>query len=174
MEMAVVVIIAIALIVSGGMVMAQGYMVSVDDAAVSVEEITTSRGKAMRTEISLLSATQLGQDNIGVTLSNSGQIKLASFSKWDVIVQYHDDSDTYYIEWLPYTDGTLGDNEWQETGIYLDAQAGTPEAFEPNILNPGEEIKIEAKLSPPPQEGTTVDVIISTPNGVQEAGSFVY
>ena len=174
MEIAIVVIMCIALIVFGGMTMAQGFMSPVDAAAVNVEEITAKRGEAMRTDISLLSAGQQGEDSVAVTLSNSGQIKLASFNKWDVLFQYYDDSGAYYIEWLPYTEGTLGNNEWQKTGIYLDAGDETPEAFEPDILNPGEEMKIEAKLSPPPQAGTTVDVIISTPNGVQKSESFVY
>ena len=174
MEMAVIVIIAIALIVSGGMIMAQGYMSSVDDAASSIEEITAVKGEAIRTEISLLSATQLITDNIEVTLRNSGQIKLASFSKWDFIVQYHDSGGTYHTTWLPYTDGTLGNNQWQESGIYLVVSDNTTEVFEPNILNPSEELRIEAKLSPLPQEGTDIDVIISTPNGVRESGSFIY
>ena len=174
MELIIVVILCIALIVFGGMTMSQGFLTSADSGSLSVEEITAAKGEAMRTGISLLSAGQQGEDSIELTLRNSGQVKLASFSKWDVIIQYHDDGDTYYIKWLPYTEETLGDNEWQKTGIYLDAGDGTPEAFEPDILNPGEEMKIEAKLSPSPQEGTNVDVIISTPNGVQESGSFAY
>ena len=173
MEIVVVVIMCIALIAFGGMTMSQGFISSVDTGALSVEEITATRGEVMRTEISLLNAGRLGE-NIEVALSNTGQMKLSSFSKWDVIIQYYDDGDTYYTKWLPYTEETLGDNEWQKTGIYLDAGDETPEAFEPVILNPGEEMKIEAKLSPPPQGGTTVDVIISTPNGVSESASFVY
>ncbi len=174
METVIVVLVCIALVVFGAMTMSQGFMSSVDSATLSIEDITLTKGEAMRTEISLLSAGRLGSGNIGVTLSNSGQMKLAIFSKWDIIFQYYDDSDTYYIEWLPFTEEILGNNEWQKTGIYLDAGDETPEAFEPGILNPGEEMKIEAKLNPLPQEGTTVDVIISTPNGVNESGSFVY
>ena len=174
MEMVIVVIISIALIVCGGMTMSQGFMSSADRAALSVEAITVSRGDAMRTGISLLGVEKNVDGNIEVTLSNTGQMKLASFSKWDVIVQYYDSGSTYHVAWLPYTDEALGDNEWQKTGIYLDAGAETAEAFEPNILNPGEEMAIEAKLNPPPQGGTTVDVIIATPNGVEESGSFTY
>jgi hypothetical protein len=173
METVVVVIICIVLVVFGGVVMSQGFMSSVDSAALSVEEITAARGEVMRTGISLLSAGRSGS-NIEVTLSNSGQMKLASFSKWDVIAQYYSSGGTYYTKWLPYTEGILGDNEWQKTGIYLDAGAATPEAFEPNILNPGEEMKIEAQLNPTPQSGTSVEVIISTPNGVQESTTFIY
>ena len=174
MEIAVVVIVCIALILFGGMAMAQGFLTAADEAALSVEEITVTRGEIMRTGLSLSSARQVGAGTIEVILSNSGQMKLASFSKWDIIVQYYDADWTYYTKWLPYTEGTLDDNEWQKTGIYLDAGDETPEVFEPGILNPGEEMKIDAKLNPSPQAGTTVEVIISTPNGVQESGSFAY
>jgi len=172
--MAIVAMICIALIVFGGMTMAQGFLTSADSAALSVEDITAKRGEIIRTGISLLNASQTVEDTISVALRNNGQVKLASFSKWDVIIQYYDAGGTYCSKWLPYTEEALGDNEWQKTGIYLDAGDETPEIFEPDILNPGEEMKIEAKLSPSPQEGTTVDVIISTPNGVQESSSFVY
>jgi len=174
MELAVVVIIAAALIVSGGMMMAQGFISSADSAALTAEEITEVRGEAMRTGICWLSAAPLITGNIEVTLGNSGQVKLASFDRWDFIVQYHDAGGAYHTTWLPYTDGAAGNNQWQKTGIYADASDNTSEVFEPGILNPGEELRMEARLSPAPQEGSEVDVIIATPNGVQEAGSFSY
>jgi hypothetical protein len=174
MEMIVIVIVCITLIVCGGMMMAQGFLSSADSVAVSVEKITTTKGEVIRTDLSLLSARQTGIDNIGVTLRNSGQIKLASFNKWDAIVQYYDSNQTYFTKWLPYTEGTLGDNEWQKTGIYLDAGDNTPEVFEPGILNPGEEMMIKVKLNPPPRDGTTVNTIIVTPNGIRDSISFVY
>ncbi len=174
MEMIIVVLVCIGLVVFGGMTMAQGFLTSADSAALSVEEITVAKGEIMRTELSLLSARQLATDLLEVGLRNSGQLKLASFSKWDIIVQYYDADWTYYTKWLPYTEGTLGDNQWHKTGIYLDAEGGNPEVFEPGLLNPGEEMKIEAKLNPPPRDGTTVDTIISTPNGIGDSISFVY
>ena len=174
METAIVSLICIALVMFGGMTMAQGFMTSVDASTEVLEEIGQRDETIMRTELSAISASQPSSSTLEVTLENSGQTKLADYEKWDVIVQYYDDSSTYYTKWLPYTEGTLGNNQWQKTGIYLDAEAETSEVFEPDILNPGEEMKIEAKLSPSPQEGTNVDVIIATPNGVQESSSFVY
>jgi len=175
MEMLIAVMVSIALIVLGGMTMSQGFITSVDSTALSVEDITATEGETMRTGLSLLSARSLGQDAVvEVTLRNSGQLKLASFSKWDIIVHYYDANGIYYTKWLPYTEETLGDDEWQKTGIYLDAGDKTPEAFEPGILNPGEEMEIEAKLNPPPSNGTTVDAMVCTPNGVGESISLVY
>ncbi|MFC1956159.1 hypothetical protein ACFLWZ_06560 [Chloroflexota bacterium] len=81
MEMIVVVIICLALIVFGGMTMAQGFVSSTDSAAISVEDITVTKGEIMRTGISLLSARQTAIDRLEVALRNNGQMKLASFSK---------------------------------------------------------------------------------------------
>ncbi len=174
METIVVVLVCIALIVFGVMTMAQGFMTSTDSAALSMEDITVTKGEIMRTDISLIDARQIGAGLLEVTLGNTGQMKLASFSKWDVIIQYYDVDQNYYTQWLQYTGDTPNDNQWHKIGIYLDAGDETAEAFEPGILNPEEEMKIEAKLNPSPRTGTTVDAIISTPNGVRDSISFAY
>jgi len=107
-----------------------------------------------------------------VSLRNSGQVKLASFDNWDVIVQYIGQDGSYYITWLPYTDGTPSNNQWTVDGIYLSSENLTAEVFEPGILNPGEEMVIEARLDPRVRNNTAGDVAISTPNGVSESTSF--
>ena len=174
METVVIVLGCIALIVFGVMTMAQGFLTSTDSAALSMEDITVTRGEIMRTEISLVDARKSGADLLEVTLGNTGQMKLASFNKWDVIVQYYDADYSYYTKWLQYTTETPSANEWQKTGIYLDAGDNTTEVFELGILNPEEEMIIEAKLNPPPRDGTAVDAIVSTPNGVRDLFSFTY
>ncbi len=174
METIIVVLVCIALIVFGAMTMAQGFLTSTDSAALSMEDITVTKGEIMRTEISLIDARRTGAELLEVTLGNTGQMKLASFGKWDVIIQYNDADHTYYTKWLQYTTGTPSNNEWHQTGIYLDAGDNTTEVFELGILNPEEEMIIEANLNPPPREGTTVDAIVSTPNGVRDLLSFVY
>ena len=174
MEWALVVLVCIVLIVFGGMTMAQGFLSSTDSTALSMEDITVTKGEIMRTEVSLVDGRQIGAGLVEVTLGNTGQMKLASFNKWDVIIQYYDVDHTCYTKWLRYTEGTPSDNEWRKIGIYLDAGGETAEVFEPGILNPGEEMKIEAMLDPPPRNGTTVDTVISTPNGVRDFISFIY
>ncbi len=170
METAIVSLMCIVLIVFGGMTMSQGFLTSSDTTALSMEEISVRDGEIMRTELSTVNATLHSSSMLEVRLQNNGQTKLASFSKWDVIVQYYRASGKYYVEWLPYTEGILGNNEWQKAGIYLN---GEPEAFEPDILNPGEEIRIMAKLSPPVGPDTTNSVVVSTPNGISASASFV-
>jgi hypothetical protein len=170
MATAVVSIICIALIVLGGMTMSQGILTSADTTALSVEEISTREGEIMRTEVDAVRAAHLSwADRLRVTVDNSGQTKLASFGKWDLIVNYYDSGGTYYTKWLPYTEGTPGDNEWQKARVCLNGQ---PEFFEPGIINPEEELVILAKLSPLPGDATTGEVIISTPNGIRDSISF--
>ncbi len=175
METVIVSLICIALMVIGGMTMSQGFLSSVDSTTVGWEEMGERDEAIMRTELATLTASQPSADLLEVTLGNNGQTKLSDFAEWDVIVQYYDGSSSYYVKWLPYTGGSLGNNEWTVKGIYLDytsSDNNTPEAFETDILNPGEEMVIRAQLNPPVGVGTTNLVVISTPSGIPASVSF--
>ena len=172
METAIVSLICIGLMFFGGMTMAQGFITSVDASTVGLGQISDRDEAIMRTELSSVNTTLPSANTLEVILENRGQTKLASFSKWDVIVQFYDAQGNYYTKWLPYTEGILGDNEWEKAGIYLDAGDETPEEFEPNVLNPGEEIKIRAQLNPPAGAATTNLVVVCTPNGIPASISF--
>ena len=170
MATAIVSIICIAMIVVGGMTLSQGILTSADSAALSVEEIALREGEITRTNLDAVRSAHLSwADLLKVTVENSGQTKLASFDKWDLIVNYYDGSGVYHTVWLPYTTGALGDNEWQKARIGLN---GPVEFFEPNILNPGEELVILARLNPLPGDATTGDITVGTPNGVYDSISF--
>ena len=172
METAIVSIMCIALIIIGGMTMSQGFLSSVDTTASGLETVSERDEEIMRTNLSTLSANLTAPDWLEVALRNNGQTKLSDFAKWDVIVQYYDSGGTYYVKWLPYVTGTPGDNQWTKKGIYLNAEGQTPEVFEPGILNPEEEIVIEAKLSPSVGAGTTNLIVTSTPNGIPASTTF--
>ena len=163
METAIVSLICIALVVFGGMTMSQGFITSVDTSTTGLEEIGQRDETIMRTELSPVSASMPAANTLEVTLENSGQTKIADFSKWDVIVQYYYGTGNYYSRWLPYTNGALGDNEWEVEWIRLN---GAAEVFEPNVLNPEEQLKIRAQLNPSVRAGTTNMVVVATPNGI--------
>jgi len=171
METAVVSLICIALIVFGGMTMSHGFMTSVDAGTAGLEAAGQRNEIIMRTQLSAVSTNMTAADTLEVTLKNTGQTKLADFAKWDVIVQYHDDSGNARSTWLPYTNGTLGDNQWQVAEIQLN---GAAEVIEPGVLNPGEEINIKAQLNPEVGAGTTNVVVIATPNGIPVETYFTY
>ncbi len=164
METAVVSLICIALIVFGGMTMSRGFITSVDSTAMALDKMGQRNEKILRTELTPNSAILASSTVLNVNLTNSGQTKLADFSKWDIIVQYYDsDNVSYHVTWLPYTTGPLGDNQWWNFGIQLNRQ---PEVFERGILNPGEDITVQIRLSPDVHRYTTNLVVISTPNGI--------
>jgi hypothetical protein len=163
METIIVSLICIALVLFGGMTMSQGFLTSVDASTTGLEEIGHRDDTIMRTELSAVSTSLPSPDLLEVTLENSGQTKIADFDKWDVIVQYYDATGTYYTKWLPYTEGTPGNNEWEVVEIQFN---GETEVFEPNILNPQEAIEIRAQLNPSVQAGTTNMVVVATPSGI--------
>ena len=123
----------------------------------------------MRTELSPVSTNQPASNTLEVTLENSGQTKIADFDEWDVIVQYYDGTGTYYTSWLPHTEETLDDNKWEVVWIRLNGEA---EVFEPNLLNPEEQIKIRAQLNPSVGTNTTNMVVVATPNGIPVSTHF--
>jgi hypothetical protein len=172
METAIVSIICIALVIFGGMTMSHGFMTSVDASTSGLEEVGNRNETIMRTELTPISTNLTlvsGPSPLEIVLENSGQTKMADFEKWDVIVQYYDESGAYHVEWLPYsaTGGTV--NEWGVSWIHLNDQ---PEKFEPGVLNPGEQIMINTQLNPAVGVGTTNMVVVSTPSGVTSSTYF--
>jgi hypothetical protein len=169
METVIVSIICIALVIFGGMAMAQGFMTSVDASTTGLGEIGQRDETIIRTDLSTVSAALPSADTLEVILENSGQIKLASFDKWDVIVQYYDSSGDYHTKWIPYTGASLGDNQWKVAWIRLD---GAAEFFEPGVLNPKEQIMIRARLNPVVGSSTTNMVVVATPSGITASAHF--
>lgn len=169
METAIVSIICIALIVFGGMTMSRGFMTSVDASTTGLEEVGQRDETIMRTELTPVSAAQPSAATLELILQNSGQTKLADFEKWDIIVQYYDGTGNYHAAWLPFAEGTLNNNEWEVAWMHIN---GGAEVFEPNVLNPQEEIMIRAQLNPAVGAGTTNMVIVATPSGVTASTYF--
>jgi hypothetical protein len=154
----------------GGMALSQGILTSADTTALSFENMITREGDLMRTSVTALRAEYLSwSDLVRVTVDNSGQYKLGDFDKWDIIVRYEDGGGSSYSEWLPYTEGTPGINEWQKTCICLDGQ---PEFFEPGLLNPEEELIILARLNPLPGDNTSANLTLTTQNGISDSIAF--
>lgn len=162
MTTAVVCVVCIALVVVGCMTISQGFLTSADSAALNTQQLSVRQGDLMRTKLMGVSATLPAANNLQAMIENSGQTKLASFDRWDFIVQYYDVSDNYYVKWLPYQSGALGDNQWQKTGIHFNS---LPEVFEPGILNPQEQLGVTALLNPSTGY-RAINITIATPNGI--------
>lgn len=128
-----------------------------------------------RTALTLLAAeTKSAGAFVELTFRNTGSTKLADFDEWDVVVQYYTAPSAYVITWLPYVATTIpSDNQWAIGGLYLSAATAVPEVYEPDILNPGEEIVMRIKLFPVVGPNTTNLATIAVTNGVGQSAFFV-
>ena len=169
METVLVSLICIALIVFGGMTMSQGFMTTVDTSTTGLEDVRQRGETLIRTELTPVSSNLTAANTLEIILENTGQAKLTDFDKWDFIVQYYDNTGTYYTKWLPYTAGTLSNNEWEVSGITLNGKA---EVYEPNVLNQSEAILLTAQLSPAVGDNTTNMVVVATPDGITASTYF--
>lgn len=175
MESALASIILITLLLFGVLTISETYFSIQDTLLVSTQELTARSQEQMHTALTLVAAaTKNSGANVELTFRNTGSAKVADFDQWDVIVQYYTVQDVYVMKWLPYVDSTTpSDNKWGVDGIYLTAATATPEVYEPDILNPGEEIVIRLKLLPIVGPRTTNLVVIALSNGVSQSAIFV-
>lgn len=161
METALVSIVSLALIIIGSVTIAMNSLHSSGAIADSLKYMEQLASAIRRTEIVALPPDDYSGGSVNMTVRNEGQTNLDSYSKWDVIAQYQDNS-THYIEYTE--DNPIGNNQWKVSGIYL--SDNSTEVFDYNILNPGEKMVIVIKLDPEIGEGETGRIAISTPNGV--------
>ena len=165
MEHAVVSIIAIAIILGGTVTLAFSAISPIDTIMSSWKQVSKQTGETMRTEIATTGSefpVPGSGSRVEITIRNNGNLSLSKYHSWDVITQYYSDNTSYSVKWLPHTDN-ISDNKWTVSGIYFN---GSPETVEPNILNPGEDMKLLMQLDPPVGTDTTNWATISTPNGV--------
>ena len=105
------------------------------------------------------------EPTVKITVSNTGKVQFGRFADWDVIFEIQQNPGLG-IAYLTYTSTPLGTNEWTVDGIYRDAATLAAETVDPGILNPGEEMVLEAKPAPPVVLNTFDRAIVSTPSGV--------
>ena len=163
MEASIAALIILTVVLFGVLTLTYAYISAQDTILESWREMEERLGDRARTQISSVGATTDG-DTVTLTLENEGEIKLADFDQWDVIVQYDTDNDGDHdaVEWLSYNyvetiylmSGEWGNNKGEDIG----------EVFEPGIFNPGEAMTITLVVS---SEITHTGVaIIGTPNGI--------
>jgi len=171
METAITAIILITLLIISVVGLAQFAMSAQATIADSSRTMQERVGERARTSITSLSANTIAPgDSVQVTLKNDGSTKLADFDQWDVILQYSDGA-TQQIRWYP--NGT-GANEWQVTGIYQSTSPSVPEAVDPGIFDPGEEMVMTISVSPSVGTSTTNIATVATPNGIAASTVFTY
>lgn len=172
MSNAIVTLIIVAILLVGVSIMAQTSFKSMDALSDAWKQMEVRSTDIAQTKIEVINKEWQAQ-LIQITVKNSGQISLLDFASWDVIVQYYQSDGVYHQIWLPYTTvNPPANNQWTVLGIYLNAGLGTPETFQPNIFNPGEEMIIRLKVSPAASQSYTNQVIIGTAKGVSVSTFF--
>ena len=172
MSNAIVALVVIALMMTAVLTWSQTAYTSFDSVSESLKQTTQTTQEVSRTDIKVVDAQTQG-DSVEVSILNSGEVHLAQFAKWDLVVQYYDASSEYHISQLSYTENsTPGEGQWTIAGIYTDESLGQREVFEPGILNPGEVMLTRLSLAPLPGAGTTNFVTVSSANGVATSAQF--
>ena len=165
--------IVIAVLLIGTGVMVQGAIKWMTQTSDSWSERESRSSEIVRTSISVISTDKTSSPYVDITLKNIGQTPVRDFAAWDVILEYYEADNTYHQSWLPYVNSAPpGDNKWTVIGLYLDAATSTVEKFQPNILDPEEEMVIRVQLSPVVGASTDNRIVISTPNGVSVSAAF--
>ncbi len=160
METALISLISMALVIIGIVTMTMNVFHSTSTLADSWKQMEEQAGSIRRTEIVAVPPQGYDGGIINLTVENQGQTNLDNFPRWDVIAQRQGEAADY----IEYSEGGLGNNQWIVDGIYLPDDS--PEVFDFNILNPGEKMIVLINLIPTINQGETGRITISTPNGV--------
>jgi hypothetical protein len=156
METIIPALIVIALLLLVTFTIAERSLASQEAVSGSWREMQERAEERARTDLAPVGAkTTSAGSVVSITLRNDGDIKLADFDQWDVILQYGGNA-----EWYPYGSGA---EYWTKT---------IDEAFEPGILNPGEEMTIWVWVDPSVGSPTTNLATIVTPNGITASTVF--
>ncbi|MBZ0301542.1 MAG: hypothetical protein K8J31_17480 [Anaerolineae bacterium] len=175
MENVLVAFVVIFVIVFAALTLSEAMIASQDTLQVSFQEMEYRLGDQNRTSLSPIDEPAF-ESTYTATFAyrNTGSTRLTDFDQWDVIVQYFDDDEptNFHISRLNYSASAPFGNEWTVEGIYMDADEAVDELFEPDILNPGEEIVLSLNIAPPVGPGETIQTVVSTPNGISMATQF--
>lgn len=163
METALISLVSVALVIIGTVTMTLSAFQAVTKVSDSIKDMEQEAGQRRRTEIVSVPPAGYTGGPIDMSVRNDGQTDLFSFASWDVIALYQSGGSQYLAYSASYPPGN---NQWALEGIYLTDNTSRPEVFDPNILNPGETMKLRVTLSPEIGAGETGRITVSTPNGV--------
>lgn len=163
MESALISLVSVALVIIATLTMMMNAFTSASTIADSWSQMVQQTEDMRLTEIIAVPPENYDGGNINLMVVNEGQANLYNFRCWDIIVQYQTGG-VYYID---YTDNATPDsNEWIVAGIYLSDNVSMPEIFDPDILNPGETVKLYINLDPEIGAGEKGKITTTTSNGV--------
>lgn len=149
-----------AVLIVGAVIMAGVTNNAVDTVGESWREIEVLSEERLGTDLSVVSTSVSGGgDDVDVVLRNDGRTPIWDSSLMDVIINYEGTDDQRYAVWLPYTENPPQNNTWTITAISGDYR-------NPGVLDNGEEMTIQIRLSPAAKDGPDRWVVIATETGV--------
>jgi archaellum component FlaF (FlaF/FlaG flagellin family) len=160
MEHLIPALVVAAVIVFGGVILAdatRGSLETVDESWRDIEAISEER---LGTDLTVVS-TQVTDGGATVTavIANEGRTSIVELSHMDLIINYDGTDADRHVVWLPFTDTSPGDNEWTVDSISGDYR-------NPGILDTGEEMTIRIRLNPATDVGPDRWLVLATETGV--------
>ena len=169
-------VFAVAAIIGAAVTLSDVTLSSATDAAFSWEQMVERSGASTRTNLGLIQADiNSTSTDVDISMRNTGQTALVGFSNWDVVVQYYATTSNQglRISWLTHTTSSSPSHEeWTVEGIYLNAASSTPEVYEPNVFNPGEEMVVRLNITPVIPTSTDSVVTVGVRNGTTLSALF--
>jgi len=161
MEHLIPALVLAAVIVFGGVILADATRGSVQTVDQSWRDIEALSEERLGTDLTVVS-TQVTDGGATVTavIRNEGRTSIVEPSHMDLIINYDGTDDERYVVWLPYTDTSPpGDNQWTVDSISGDYR-------NPGILDTSEEMTIRIRLNPATKDGPDRWLVLATETGV--------
>jgi archaellum component FlaF (FlaF/FlaG flagellin family) len=161
MEHLIPALVLAAVIVFGGVILADATRGSVQTVDQSWRDIEALSEERLGTDLTVVS-TQVTDGGATVTavIANEGRTSIVEPSHMDLIINYDGTDDERYVVWLPYTDTSPpGDNQWTVDSISGDYR-------NPGILDTSEEMTIRIRLNPATKDGPDRWLVLATETGV--------
>lgn len=161
MEHAIPALVIAAVIIVGGVILAdatRGSLQTVDESWRDIEAISEVR---LGTDLMVVSTNVTnGGATVTAVIRNQGRTSITEPSHMDLIINYNGTDDARHVVWLPYSETSPpGDNQWTVDSISGDYR-------NPGILDTGEEMTIQISLNPATQDGPDRWLVLATETGV--------
>jgi hypothetical protein len=161
MESVFVIFVSIALIIVSTVTMTMNTVQSAAKLSNTWKAVEQQTNNIRRTEIVGLAPENYHGGIIELSVKNEGQVNISDFAHWDVLVEKQGSSASDFAYSAIYPPES---NQWAIKGIYISDD--TNEAFDLNILNPGELVLVGINPGEGIKPGETIKVTLSTSNGV--------
>lgn len=171
METVLIALLVMMVILVSVTTIATGWITAQQTAEAAWDDREERMAARIATGVSIVDAEAQG-NTVTLAVRNSGERRLTDFPSWDLIVHLHTAAGQYRVERLSHADAAQTPETWDVVGIYLDASASEPEAYEPGILNPGEVAVLRASLETALDEDATHMAVLGTPNGIARTCQF--